>query len=250
MHYLEEYVEKVSNKTPVLELHDVYARYGTVSALEKVSLTVGAGEIVVLIGAHGSGKTTVLKVICGLLSATDGEIYLNEQQTVGLSTERLVELGIAYVDERKLLFPSMSVMDNLILGAYYLHKNDYHYDVEEEMQSVFQLFPVIGERTEQTAGTLSGGEQQMLAIGRALMSRPKLLLLDCPSLGLAPLLVTKVADAISALKERGIAILLVEQNIPVALSVADRGYVMEKGRIKAEGSSEELRALHTKVING
>ncbi len=239
----------MENETSVLKLHNVYASYGTVQALEGVSLTVKAGEIVTLIGTHGSGKTTILKVVSGLLLATDGEIYLNDQQTLGFSTEKLVELGIAYVDERKLLFPSMTVLDNLILGAYHLHKNDYHYDVEEDMQAVFKLFPVIGERTEQTAGTLSGGEQQMLAIGRALMSKPKLLLLDCPSLGLAPLLVTKVVEAISALKKRGIAILLVEQNIPVALSMADRGYIMEKGSIEAEGSSSELLALHSELIN-
>ncbi len=231
------------NITTLLKVNNVHASYGSVQALEGVSLNVMPGEIVILIGPHGTGKTTILKVICGLLPLTSGEIHLNGHCLNGLSTEKLISLGIAYVDERKLLFPSMSVIDNLILGAYHRHKTERQADVERDIQAVFQLFPVIKERTEQTAGTLSGGEQQMLAIGRALMAKPKLLMLDCPSLGLAPLLVTKMAKAITELKDQGIAVLIVEQNIPVALSIADRGYIMGKGKISAEGLPEELLAM-------
>jgi len=224
----------------LLELNNIHAGYGPVLALEGVSLKVMAGEIVILIGPHGTGKTTILKVICGLLPISSGDIQLNGQCLNGLSTEKLISLGVAYVDERKLLFPSMSVIDNLILGAYHRYKTEHQSSIERDLQAVFQLFPVIKERTEQTAGTLSGGEQQMLAIGRALMAKPKLLLLDCPSLGLAPLLVTKMTRAIKKLKDQGIAVLIVEQNVPIALSVADRGYIMGKGKIASEGSPEEL----------
>lgn len=231
------------HKSTLLKLNNVHASYGPVQALEGVSLNVLAGEIVILIGPHGTGKTTILKVICGLLPVTSGEIHFNGQCLNGLSTEKLISLGIAYVDERKLLFPSMSVIDNLILGAYHRYKTECQAIIEKDIQDVFQLFPIIKERTEQTAGTLSGGEQQMLAIGRALMAKPKLLLLDCPSLGLAPLLVTKMAKAITKLKDQGIAVLIVEQNIPVALSIADRGYIMGKGKIASEGLPEELLAM-------
>ena len=231
------------NIPTLLEVNNVHASYGSVQALEGASLNVMPGEIVILIGPHGTGKTTILKVICGLLPLTNGEIHLKGHCINGLSTEKLISMGIAYVDERKLLFPSMSVMDNLILGAYHRHKTEHQSSVERDIQAVFQLFPVIKERTEQTAGTLSGGEQQMLAIGRALMAKPKLLMLDCPSLGLAPLLVTRMAKAITRLKEQGIAVLIVEQNIPVALSIADRGYIMGKGKIFAEGSPKELLAM-------
>jgi len=232
-----------NNKPVLLELNKVYVSYGSVKVLEGASFKVMAGEIVILIGPHGTGKTTILKVICGLLPVTSGDIVLNGQCLKGLSTEKLISLGIAYVDERKLLFPSMSVIDNLILGAYHRHKTERQVSIENDIKAVFQLFPVIKERTEQTAGTLSGGEQQMLAIGRALMAKPKLLLLDCPSLGLAPLMVTKMIEAITKLKDQGIAVLIVEQNIPVALSIADRGYIMGKGKIVSEGSPEELLGM-------
>lgn len=227
----------------MLEMNDVYANYGSVLALRGVSFYVKQGEIVVLTGPHGAGKSATLKVICGLLHVAEGEILFGEQYIHRLPMEKIVALGIAYVDERKLIFPSMSVLDNLILGAYHRHRKEKRDKIEQDTQTAFQLFPVLKERMRQTAGTLSGGEQQMLAIGRAFMSSPRLLLLDCPSLRLAPMLVMNVMKAISELKDRGVTTLLVEQNIPAALNIADRGYVMEKGRIVLEGYPEELLSM-------
>ena len=227
----------------MLEMNDVYANYGLVPALRGVSFYVKQGEIVALVGPHGAGKSATLKVICGLLHVAKGEILFGEQYIHRWPMEKVVALGIAYVDERRLIFPSMSVIDNLILGAYHRRRKEKRDKIEQDIQTAFQLFPVLKERRKQSAGTLSGGEQQMLAIGRALMASPKLLLLDCPSLRLAPMLVMKVMKVISELKDRGVTTLLIEQNIPAALNIADRGYVMEEGKIVLEGYPKELLSM-------
>ncbi len=227
----------------ILQMRDVMASYGSVPALRGVSLCVGQGEIVVLIGHHGSGKTAVLKAICNLIPVFGGEVLFAEQPIHRLSSEKVVSLGISYVDEMKLLFPAMSVSDNLVLGAYHRHGKDGRGDIEEDIQIVFQLFPVLEERKKQYAGTLSGGEQQMLAIGRALMSHPKLLLLDCPTLGLAPKLVRKVVKAIAELRDRGVTVLLIDQKLERVINIVERGYVIEDGRAIFEGSPQELLAI-------
>jgi len=222
----------------ILELVDVRAKYGLVCALDGMSFAVGRGEIAALIGPHGAGKSAALKAICGLLPVTAGEIRFEGARVNGVPMERLVVAGIAYVDEKRLIFPSMSVADNLQLGAY--HRRRSNGGFAADLDSVFLLFPVLRERLSQTAGTLSGGEKQMLAIGRAFMSRPKLLLLDCPSLRLAPILVKKVMGAISELRQHGITTLLVEQNVKAVSHIADRGYFLEGGRVVASGSPAEL----------
>ncbi|MBN1856242.1 MAG: ABC transporter ATP-binding protein [Dehalococcoidia bacterium] len=223
----------------MLELTDVRAKYGLVSALDGMSFDVGRGEIAALIGPHGAGKSAALKAICGLLPVTGGEIRFEGNVVNGTSMEKLVEWGISYVDEKRLIFPSMSVADNLALGAYRRHGRTAA-DISSARATVFQLFPVLEERLEQTAGTLSGGEKQMLAIGRAFMSGPRLLLLDCPSLRLAPILVRKVMSAIFELRAHGITTLLVEQNVKAVSHIADYSYFMEKGKIVAHGSPAEL----------
>ncbi|MBN1152703.1 MAG: ABC transporter ATP-binding protein [Dehalococcoidia bacterium] len=223
---------------PIVELVHVQARYGLVVALDDMSFSVGRGEIAALIGPHGAGKSAALKAICGLLPVTGGEIRFQGIAVNGVPMERLVAAGIAYVDEKRLIFPSMSVSDNLLLGAY--RRRGKGGAMKADLSTVFQLFPVLQERLGQTAGTLSGGEKQMLAIGRAFMSRPKLLLLDCPSLRLAPILVRKVMGAISELREHGITTLLVEQNVKAVSHIADRGYFLERGRVVASGSPAEL----------
>ncbi len=227
----------------ILKLNGVYANYGSVPALRGVSLHVRQGEIVVLIGHHGSGKTAILKVISGLLSVVSGEVLFGESPIHRLPPEKIVPLGISYVDEMKLLFPAMSVIDNLILGAYHRHGKEGRDDIDQDIQTVYQLFPVLKERRKQYAGTLSGGEQQMLAIGRALMSHPRLLLLDCPTLGLAPQLVKKVVRAIAELRDRGVTILLIDQKLEQVINIVDRGYAIEDGRAIFESSPEELLSL-------
>lgn len=223
------------NRT-ILQMNDVYANYGSVPVLRGASLYIRQGEIVVLTGPHGSGKTAILKAICGLLSVVRGKVLFSGLSIHSLSPEKIVALGIAYVDEMKLLFPAMSVIDNLILGAYHRHRKEGRDKIEQDIKTVYQLFPVLEERRKQYAGTLSGGEQQMLAIGRALMSSPRLLLLDCPTLGLAPKLVKKVMEVISELRNQGVTILLIEQKVRTAINIADRRYVMEEGRIILEAS--------------
>jgi len=223
----------------ILELIDVRAKYGLVTALAGLSFSVGRGEIAALIGPHGAGKSAALKAICGLLPVVSGEIRFEGQVVNGMSMERLVEMGISYVDEKRLIFPSMSVADNLALGAYRRHRRGTN-GLTADLATVFQLFPVLEERLRQTAGTLSGGEKQMLAIGRAFMAGPKLLLLDCPSLRLAPILVKNVMGAISQLRNHGITTLLVEQNVRAVSRIAGTGYFMENGRVIARGSPAEL----------
>ncbi|MFW6056241.1 MAG: ABC transporter ATP-binding protein [Chloroflexota bacterium] len=221
----------------VLQVRDVRADYGLVTALDSLTFSVGRGEIAALIGPHGAGKSAALKAICGLLPIVHGEIVFDGNIVNGTPMERLVGWGIAYVDEKRLIFPSMTVSDNLELGAYCRKEKG---KVERDRETVFHLFPVLEQRLSQSAGTLSGGEKQMLAIGRAFMSSPKLLLLDCPSLRLAPILVKNVMGAISELRDHGITTLLVEQNLRAVSHIADHSYYMENGRVISTGTTEEL----------
>jgi branched-chain amino acid transport system ATP-binding protein len=222
----------------VLELTDVHVRYGNIRSLQGVSLRVAQGELVALIGSNGAGKTTTLRTISGLLRASPGSITFEGAEIGRASTDRIVALGISQCPEGRRIFGRLTVRENLVLGA--VAQSD-RAAVAAEMEAVFALFPLLKERLGQAGGTLSGGEQQMLAIGRALMSRPRLLLLDEPSLGLAPLMVERIFETIAELKRQGRTILLVEQNVHHALDVADRAYVMETGRITLEGPAAVLR---------
>jgi len=230
-------------KQAILLMDEVYANYGSVPALRGVSLNIDEGEAVVLVGHHGCGKTAVLKAICGLLPVRSGSIVFDKSPIQKLAAETIVPLGISYIDETKLLFPAMSVKDNLILGAYHRWRKGHRDGIERDIVLVYRLFPILEERQKQYAGTLSGGEQQMLAIGRALMSGPKLLLLDCPTLGLAPRLVRKVVRSVAELKKRGVTILLVDQNLHQVIGIIDRGYVIREGRVTHEGCPGELMAV-------
>ena len=216
------------------------AYYGNVQAMKGVSLHVNAGEIVALIGANGAGKTTALRTISGLLAPRRGSVTFGGRAIGGLSPERIVRLGISQVPENRRLFGPLSVRDNLLLGAYHLSWREKRASLHRDLQRVYALFPVLQERARQLAGTLSGGEQQMLAIGRALMSRPRLMLLDEPSLGLAPRAVRTIFEAIPGFRQQGLTVLLVEQNARAALTIADRAYVLETGRVVMEGSSQDL----------
>jgi branched-chain amino acid transport system ATP-binding protein len=221
----------------MLQIDGIEAFYGRVRALAHVSLRVGAGEVVALIGSNGAGKTTTLRTISGLVHAATGRISFAGQDVTAVPAAKRVELGIGHVPEGRRLFPRMSVQDNLTLGAY--TRND-PVEIEKDRQRVFELFPRLKERQTQVAGTLSGGEQQMLAIGRAMMTRPKVLMMDEPSLGLAPILVETIFRIIEEINQQGIPILLVEQNAHQALRVADRAYVLETGSIVKEGTGREL----------
>ena len=221
----------------MLQIDGIEAFYGRVRALAQVSLRVGVGEVVALIGSNGAGKTTTLRTISGLVHAATGRISFAGQDVTAVPAAKRVELGIGHVPEGRRLFPRMSVQDNLTLGAY--TRND-PVEIEKDRQRVFELFPRLKERQTQVAGTLSGGEQQMLAIGRAMMTRPKVLMMDEPSLGLAPILVETIFRIIEEINEQGIPILLVEQNAHQALRVADRAYVLETGSIVKEGTGREL----------
>jgi len=222
----------------VLELADVHVRYGSVRALQGVSLRVETGELVALIGSNGAGKSTTLRTISGLLRPTQGTITFEGADITNAATDRIVRLGISQCPEGRRIFGSLSVSDNLRLGA--VSRSDAR-EIAEDLETVFGLFPLLKERLGQAGGTLSGGEQQMLAIGRALMSRPRLLLLDEPSLGLAPLMVERIFATIAELKRQGRTILLVEQNVHQALDVADRAYVLETGRMTLDGPADVLR---------
>ncbi|MBX6388488.1 MAG: ABC transporter ATP-binding protein [Frankia sp.] len=221
----------------LLELVDVEVSYGAVTALRGVNLTVDAGEIVTLLGANGAGKTTTLRTISGLLKPRRGEIRLDGEPLSRIPPHRLVELGVAHAPEGRRIFPTMSVRENLLMGAFHNRRH-----VGEDLERVFALFPRLKERISQDGGTLSGGEQQMLAIGRALMSRPRLMLLDEPSMGLAPLVVRTIFEVISQINSEGVAVLLVEQNAAQALKIANRGYVLETGHVVLEGPAAELLA--------
>jgi branched-chain amino acid transport system ATP-binding protein len=226
----------------MLRVTNLEAGYGKLRVLKNVSLHVGAGEIVILLGANGAGKTTLLKAASGILRPQGGQILFDRQDIAGAAMERIVELGCVLVPEGRQLFNPLSVRENLLLGAY-LHARRAEW-VRESLEAVFSLFPRLAERQAQLAGTLSGGEQQMLAIGRALMARPKMILMDEPSMGLAPMAVDKIFQTLAGLPARGITVLLVEQNARASLAIASRGYVLETGQIVLEGSSLELMDNH------
>jgi branched-chain amino acid transport system ATP-binding protein len=224
----------------VLRVKNLEAGYGPLRVLKGVSLHVGEGEAVALIGANGAGKTTLLKTIAGILRPRAGSILLDKREVGGLPAERIVAGGCSLVPEGRHVFPSLTVRENLLLGAHARRGPGAAAEIAAGLDEIHGLFPVLRERRDGAAGALSGGQQQMLAIGRALMAKPRLLLLDEPSLGVAPLVVRDIYAAIGRLKDRGLTILLVEQNARAALSAADRGYVLETGAIVLEGTSREL----------
>lgn len=220
----------------MLEFKQVNTFYGRVQALHDVSLSVRKGEIVTLIGANGAGKSTLLMTLCGDPRATSGSILYEGQELVGQPTPEIIRKGIAVAPEGRRVFARLTVEENLAMGAFFSNKDER----AQRMEHVLELFPRLKERFLQRAGTMSGGEQQMLAIGRALMCRPRLLLLDEPSLGLAPLIIARIFETIERLREEGVTVFLVEQNANQALKLADRGYVLENGRIVMEGSGHDL----------
>ncbi|MGQ9628508.1 MAG: ABC transporter ATP-binding protein [Anaerolineae bacterium] len=222
----------------ILEIENIHAYYGNIHALKGISLSVNEGEIVTLIGANGAGKTTTLNTISGLLKPHQGSIKFNGKRIDHLPPHEIVKLGISQAPEGRKIFSRLTVLENLEMGAY--ARNDAK-GIKEDMERVFTLFPVLKERMHQVGGTLSGGEQQMLSMGRALMSRPQIFLLDEPSMGLAPMLVEAIFDVIQDITRQGTTILLVEQNALMALEVADKGYVLETGNIVLKGTSAELR---------
>jgi len=221
----------------MLRIRNLEAGYGKLKVLRKVSIHVKPGEIVTIIGANGSGKTTLLNSIAGLISPKSGEILFNRQDIAGLPAEKIVFLGCSLVPEGRQVFAAMTVKENLLLGAYVQMRRKVK---DINLDSIYSIFPVLKEREKQYAGTLSGGEQQMLAIGRAMMAGPGLIMMDEPSMGLAPLIVKDIFSVVKKLKDDGNTVLLVEQNAKAALGIADRGYVIETGRIVMEGSSEDL----------
>jgi len=229
---------------PILEMKTVYSSYGNIKALKGISLKVFPGEIVAIIGANGAGKTTTLMTICGIVPVDDGDVLYRGQSITHLAAEKLPVMGLCQVPEGRRIFPRLMVHENLELGAF--HRKD-RAGIEQDMENVYALFPVLKERRKQQGGTLSGGEQQMLAIARALMTRPKVLLMDEPSLGLAPLIVQKIFDIIHDINQReGTTILLVEQNANLALQTAQRGYVLETGTVMMEDDADTL--LHNPEI--
>ncbi len=224
----------------MLRLTSVAAAYGRITALRRISMHVAKGEIVAVIGANGAGKTTLLDTICGVMAPQTGSIKFDEQEVAGVAPERLVQMGMSHAPQGRQLFPDMTVYENLVLGAYRRNRQDKRTQMKDDLERVYSTFPRLEERHSQLAGTLSGGEQQMLAIGRSLMSRPRLLLLDEPSMGLAPLVIRDIFKVISALHKQGTTVLVVEQNAKAALSIAQRGYVIETGRVILEGTAHEL----------
>ena len=232
-----------TSPAPLLELVKLAVAYGGIQAVKGIDLAVAAGELVCLIGANGAGKTTTLKGICGMLPIKAGTIHYAGRDITGRPPFELVRGGLAMVPEGRGVFGALTIEENLAMGAYIRHDRG---GVKADVERVFELFPRLKERRRQTAGTLSGGEQQMLAIGRALMSKPRLLLLDEPSMGLAPLMVQKVFETVLAVSAEGVTILLVEQNAKLALEVSHRGYVMESGEITLAGDAREL--LHDRKV--
>jgi len=222
----------------LLELDDVHCSIGRHAVINGVSLGIAEGELVCLLGANGAGKSSLFKTISGLIKPTRGSIVFEEEAIHRKSPEKIVRLGVSLCPEGRRLFPKLSVKKNLMMGAYTRYRE--RQAVAETLREAYELFPILEERGDQDAGTLSGGEQQMLAIGRALMSRPRLLLLDEPSLGLAPLIVQKIMETIVNINRGGVTVLLSEQNASMALSISSRGYVLENGRMVMEGSAEEL----------
>jgi branched-chain amino acid transport system ATP-binding protein len=225
----------------MLQLHEVNTYYGRIQVLREMSLEISQGEIVAVIGPNGAGKTTLLNTISGVTPARSGKILLNGKPITNLRPERIVRLGISQVPERRQVFATMSVLDNLTLGAYHRYGRD-SAEIENDLDSVFQIFPRLKDRSKQRAGTLSGGEQQMLALGRAWMAKPRLLLMDEPSLGLAPLLAREIFRVSSRLRDDGMTILVVEQNARAVLDLADRAYVIDSGGVIAQGTAAEVAA--------
>lgn len=228
---------------PLLDAQDLHIAYGAIQAVRGASLHVQPGELVCLIGANGAGKSTFLKSISGLITSTQGQIHFNGSNITRAPAHSLVSRGLALVPEGRGIFPDMTVMENLLMGAYY---RDDKNAIKQDINHAFALFPRLAERQQQQAGTLSGGEQQMVAMARALLSKPTLLLLDEPSMGLAPLLVQKIFDVIKTINSEGVSVLLVEQNAHAALALASRGYVMEHGEITLSGDANTL--LHDPAV--
>ncbi|WFB10090.1 ABC transporter ATP-binding protein [Streptomyces sp. LX-29] len=229
--------------TALLEVEDLRVAYGKIEAVKGISFSVDAGQVVTLIGTNGAGKTTTLRTLSGLLKPLSGRILFDGKPLSGVPAHKIVSLGLAHSPEGRHIFPRLSIAENLQLGAF-LRKDAP--GIAQDMERAYELFPILGERRSQAAGTLSGGEQQMLAMGRALMSRPKLLMLDEPSMGLSPIMMQKIMETIAELKAQGTTILLVEQNAQAALSLADQGHVMEIGKIVLSGSGASL--LHDESV--
>ena len=225
----------------LLEIKDLNVRFGGIRAVDGISMNVQEGKIITLIGANGAGKSTILRSVSGIVRPTSGDILLNGESIVGLSPDKIVARGVTLVPEGRRVFPNLTVLENLKIGAY-LRKDK----LSNDLEYVYSLFPRLRERHWQHAGTLSGGEQQMLAVGRALMSRPKLIMMDEPSLGLAPLVVRDIFDIIVTINKAGITVLLNEQNANLALKIADYGYVIETGRLTLTGTGDEL--LHNESV--
>jgi len=224
----------------VLTIDSLSAAYGSIRVLKEVSLKVPAGKVVSIIGANGAGKSTLLKCISGLMKSSTGRILYKDKDIAGMPANRIVGLGILQVPEGRQIFAHLTVLDNIKLGAYHYFKRSNRLEIKERMARVYEMFPILEKRSKQIAGTLSGGEQQMLAIGRALMGRPELLLLDEPSMGIAPLIVREIFNVVKQLNESGTTVLLVEQNARAALKVAHHSYVLERGEIVLEGLAAEL----------
>jgi branched-chain amino acid transport system ATP-binding protein len=223
----------------MLEIRDLQVSYGNIQVLHEVSLSVGQGEIVTLIGSNGAGKTTILMTICGIVAPTAGRIFFGSKAIQAMQPDKVVSLGISQVPEGRRVFPQLTVLENLELGAF-LRKDKKA--IKDDMEYIFELFPILAARKKQPGGTLSGGEQQMLAISRAMMARPRLLLLDEPSLGLAPLMIQQIFAIISKInRQQKTTVLLVEQNANLALQIANRGYVLENGRVVMSDSAENLQ---------
>ncbi|MFZ3571176.1 ABC transporter ATP-binding protein [Streptomyces sp. BH097] len=229
--------------TALLEVEDLKVAYGKIEAVKGISFSVEEGQVVTLIGTNGAGKTTTLRTLSGLLKPSAGKISFAGQPLASVPAHKIVAMGLAHSPEGRRIFPRLTIMENLQLGAF-LRRDQAA--VEKDMQRAYELFPILGERRKQAAGTLSGGEQQMLAMGRALMSQPKLLMLDEPSMGLSPIMMQKIMATINELKAQGTTILLVEQNAQAALSLADQGHVMEVGSIVLSGTGESL--LHDESV--
>lgn len=227
------------SKIPLLKLENVVTYYGSIKILKDVSLEVFPSEVVSLLGGNASGKTTTMKTILGLVKPTSGSVHFEGRRINNLSTGEIIAMGLAPVPEARRLFPTMTVRENLLMGAY-VHRGDKSNRTDEEFSRVLELFPPIRERLDQVGGTLSGGEQQMVALGRALMARPKMILMDEPSMGLAPALVEKVYEIISEIAERGTTMFIVEQNANMALSVANRGYVLQNGEVVISDHAENI----------
>jgi branched-chain amino acid transport system ATP-binding protein len=223
----------------LLEVKNITVHYGKSMAIQDVSLEVPEGSVVSMIGANGAGKSTILRAISGLTQLTSGEIWFSAQRIDSMTATKIVKLGVAHIPEGRQLFPYLSVLSNLKMGASIRKDKD---GIDKDLEEVYKLFPILRDRRNQAAGTLSGGEQQMLAIGRGLMARPRLLLMDEPSLGLAPIVVARLGDVIKDINNRGVSILLVEQNVHLALGVASKGYALQVGKVVLQGDIDKIKS--------